>query len=112
MRFFYFLEMTPQKIFTIKELIEYIRNDSSLTSAVTFISILYKPSCAVTKKNTLFNKDVIFFTPINIKVFDHNGTANDYIKELVEAHKNDRSFKFRPKPKSQFEYLDDMAEEI
>ena len=176
MRFFYFLEMNGQKIFTVKELIEYIRKDSSLTSTVTFISILYKPSCAVTKKNTLFNKDVIFFTPINIKVFDqkssyrvdlakwkeelgddfgikfslrkgmkldngeemnilkidtkehtyndcvyyvynnkgfnYNGTANDYIKELVEAHKNDRSFKFRPKPKSQFEYLDDMAEEI
>ena len=173
--------MNGQKVFTVKELIEYLNTtDAPENFRVEFVSILYKPSCAVKKKN-LFNKDIIFFNPMNIKVFGHfpnkpvssyrvdlakwktdfdddfgikfslrkgmkldNGeemnilkidtkertyndciyyvynnkgynykdTDNAYIKELVEAHKNDTPFKFRPKPKSQFEYLDDMAEEI
>ena len=176
--------MTPQKIFTINELVSHIKELEPAEVKLESISILFKVQCAVSKKN-MFKKDVIFINPLNIKVngsnkddskythrFDvskwqeefgddfgikfslrkgmelvHGAELNmlkidptkylykgfiyyryiikgyivtedsspfvqQFIKELIAAHKDDTPFKFRPKPQSEFGYLDDMAEEI
>ena len=65
--------MTPQKIFTINELVSHIKELEPAEVKLDSISILFKVQCAVSKKN-MFKKDVIFINPLNIKV---NGSNKD-----------------------------------
>lgn len=168
---------TSQKIFTVNQLVDYFSKKIPESDTLDAICILYKLPCAVIKKNPIFNKDIVFINPINIKLHIHNdeveygervdmenfkeefdedvgikyslrkgmkldngqplnilkinakkqyfkgeyvyynyinkgynasNSEDKFIKDLIAAHENDELFKFRPKPKNELDYLEEV----
>ena len=168
---------TSQKIFTVNQLVDYFSKKIPESDTLDAICILYKYSCAITRKNPIFNKDIVFISPINIKLHIHNdeveygervdmenfkeefdedvgikyslrkgmkldngqplnilkinakkqyfkgeyvyydyinkgynasNSEDKFIKDLIAAHENDELFKFRPKPKNELDYLEEV----
>ena len=182
---------TSQKIFTVNQLVDYFSKKIPESDTLDAICILYKLPCAITRKNPIFNKDIVFINPINIKLLAHTDEVEDgqsppalaiarraygervdmenfkeefdedvgikyslrkgmkldngqplnilkinakkqyfkgeyvyydyinkgynasnsedkFIKDLIAAHENDELFKFRPKPKNELDYLEEV----
>ena len=168
---------TSQKIFTVNQLVDYFSKKIPESDTLDAICILYKLPCAITRKNPIFNKDIVFINPINIKLLAHNdeveygervdmenfkeefdedvgikyslrkgmkldngqplnilkinakkqyfkgeyvyydyinkgynasNSEDTFIKDLIAAHENDELFKFRPKPKNELDYLEEV----
>ena len=168
---------TSQKIFTVNQLVDYFSKKIPESDILDSICILYKLPCAITRKNPLFDKDVVFINPINIKLLAHNdeveygdrvdmeefkedfdddvgikfslrkgmkldngeslnilkinakkqyfngelvyynyinkgynakNTTDNFIKQLLAAHEKDTPFTFRPKPKNELDYLEEV----
>ena len=72
-------ESSLQKIFSINQLVQYVRDQIPDNVKLETVSVMFKPKCALLRNS--FNKTVVYCKPINIKVIGHNGNL-PYIERL------------------------------